>query len=149
MAVSNNAGDVFCRAELLLFAEPVLLDADVPCRAEALGYRFGAEMSVRARQRPVNTKRGFEMRRLFLNATIAFALLATGWVVAKAQTPAPSFELVVDAPSGATTIRCVRGCALMWVERGINANARPTNSFNYACTGARCSSGRIGGWITR
>ena len=88
------------------------------------------------------------MSRLFLNAAIAFALLATGWVAAKAQTPVPSFELVVEAPSGATTIRCVRGCALMWVERGINANARPTNSFDFACTGARCPSGRIGGWIT-
>src|SRR5213592_2352183 len=32
----------------------------------------------------------------------------------------PDFELVVDAPAGPTTITCVRGCRLMWVERGIN-----------------------------
>ena len=88
------------------------------------------------------------MRRLLVNTTIALALVGTGWAIAKAQTPEPKFELVVEAPGGPTTIRCVRGCALMWVERGIDSNARPTSSFDFACSGSRCSSGKVGGWIT-
>ena len=90
------------------------------------------------------------MRRYFVNAAVAFALMAAGWVVAKAQTPAvPDFEIVVDAPGGATTIRCVRGCTLAWVERGVNPNSKPIESFDFACSGARCSSARVGGWLAR
>ena len=89
------------------------------------------------------------MRRSLLNAVLALALIATGWIIAQAQTPNPDFEIVVDAPSGSTTVTCVRGCTLAWVERGVNPNARPTETFEYACTGPRCSSARIGGWMTR
>jgi len=89
------------------------------------------------------------MRRLFVNVAIAFALVATGWAIAKAQTPEPDFEIVVDAPGGPTTIRCVRGCALAWVERGVNPNATPIESFDFACSAPRCSSFRVGGWLTK
>jgi hypothetical protein len=76
-------------------------------------------------------------------------LVLLGWAAGRAQTSAPVFEFVVDAPSGETTIHCVRGCELAWVERGVNADARPASSFTYRCTGPRCSSGRVGGWIGR
>ena len=90
------------------------------------------------------------MRRLFVNAAVAFALIATGWIVAKAQTTSmPDFELIVDAPGGATTIRCVRGCRLAWVERGVNPNSEPVESFDFACSGARCSSAKVGGWLVQ
>lgn len=82
----------------------------------------------------------------------AIALVGAGWVAAKAQTPAPHFELVVDAPAGPTTIKCVRGCTLMWVERGINPNNTPQPTFDFACSGStvqRCSSARVGGWISQ
>ena len=69
------------------------------------------------------------MTHLVLKATIAFALIAAGWVAAKAQIPAPDFEIIVDAPGGATTIKCVRGCKLAWVERGINQSATPFESL--------------------
>jgi hypothetical protein len=91
------------------------------------------------------------MVRIVLGAAVALALLGTGWAVAKAQTPAPDFELVVEAPAGATNIKCVRGCTLMWVERGVNPNARRLPSFEFSCTGhavQQCSSGSVGGWIT-
>jgi hypothetical protein len=80
---------------------------------------------------------------------VGLALIGVGWVAAKAQAPAsaPDFELRVDTSGGPTTITCVRGCKLAWVERGINPNANPQQSFDFACTGNRCSSGRIGGWI--
>ena len=75
------------------------------------------------------------MIRVLLQATAVFAALGTGWAVGHAQSPDPAFELVVDTPPGSSTITCVRGCSLMWVERGMNPNDRPQPSF------AR------GGWI--
>ena len=75
------------------------------------------------------------------------ALMAAAWAAGRAQTPAPAFEIVVDAPTGETTIECVRGCRLAWVERGLG-NAAPAAKFTYACRGAeRCSSRRVGGWV--
>jgi len=86
--------------------------------------------------------------RMSLKVTVALALLGTGWVAAKAQSAAPTFELVVDAPGGPTSITCVRGCTLAWVERGVNPDAEPVARFDYLCTAPRCSSGKVGGWIT-
>ena len=37
--------------------------------------------------------------------------------------PRPDFELIVNAPAGETRIECVRGCGLLWVERGIADDA--------------------------
>ena len=91
------------------------------------------------------------MRTLILRSFMALALLGAGWVAAKAQTPEPNFELVLDAPAGATTITCLRGCRLKWIERGINPNAAAMRSFDFSCRGAgveRCSSAKVGGWIT-
>ena len=90
------------------------------------------------------------MRTMLLGALVAFALLGTGWAVAKAQMPEPNFELVVDAPAGATTITCLRGCGLMWIERGIPSNSTTMRSFQFSCRGngvERCSSAKVGGWI--
>jgi hypothetical protein len=59
-------------------------------------------------------------------------------------------ELVVEAPVGPTTITCQRGCRLMWIER-INPNATTMRTFEFSCRGEgvqRCSSGKVGGWIT-
>lgn len=92
------------------------------------------------------------MARRVLTGVVAIVLVGVGWVAAKAQTPTPTFELVVDAPEGPTTIKCVRGCTLMWVERGINPNSSPQPSFDFACSSSttrRCSSARVGGWITQ
>jgi len=79
---------------------------------------------------------------------LALGLFGTGWIAAKAQTSEPTFELRVDAPEGSTTVRCVRGCKLAWVERGINPNSTPQRTFEYFCTGTpRCMSGLVGGWV--
>jgi hypothetical protein len=102
--------------------------------------------------------------RTILRVLIIFASLAMGWAAAKAQTADPDFVLLVDAPSGPTTITCVKGCALKWVERGINPQAQTISEFGFAChpgSGSsspqsttagiqtlRCSSGKVGGWIT-
>jgi len=91
------------------------------------------------------------MLRLLFSSVIAVALVGIGWVTAKAQPSVPDFELRVDAPAGASTITCVRGCTLVFAERGINPNETPRPSFQFSCSGAgavRCASGKVGGWIT-
>ena len=93
------------------------------------------------------------MIRSQIRLVIAVALIAAGWVAAKAQSSPPDFEIVVDAPAGETTVTCKRGCNLAWVERGVNPNATPIQSFTFKCGGGpsegRCSSHAVGGWITR
>ena len=82
-------------------------------------------------------------------ATVA-ALVGIGWMAAKAQTSEPNFEIVVNAPSGETTIECVRGCELSWVERGLNPTAQTMKTFTFKCSGSadgRCSSHKVGGWV--
>jgi hypothetical protein len=77
-------------------------------------------------------------------------LVGLGWAVGKAQTSQPDFELVVTAPAGETNVECRRGCELVWVERGINPNAKPQSTFTFSCSGGgaqQCSSARIGGWV--
>jgi hypothetical protein len=87
------------------------------------------------------------MRQKLLRLVIAAALVLLGWAAGKAQTSQPSFEIRVNAPGGETTIECVRGCALAWVERGVNSASREMTTFKYGCSADRCSSGRVGGWL--
>ena len=85
--------------------------------------------------------------RITIQILVGVILAFLGWTLGRAQTSAPAFEFVVDAPGGETTIECVRGCELAWVERGLNPNSTPVKSLKYRCTGPRCSSGRVGGWL--
>jgi hypothetical protein len=88
------------------------------------------------------------MERRIVRIVLGVALFALGWVAARAQQTSPDFVIAVSAPEGATNIRCVRGCRLAWVERGLNPNATPMDSFDYQCRGPeRCVSGQIGGWL--
>jgi len=88
-------------------------------------------------------------KRAAVQVALAVALVIVGWAVGRGQTVAPDFEFIVDAPGGETTIQCVKGRKLAWVERGVNSNAIPIRTFKYGCTGSRCSSARVGGWLTR
>ncbi len=92
------------------------------------------------------------MKRMALQIVVAVGLVGLGYAYGRAQTSAPDFEIVIDAPEGKTNIECVRGCTLAWVERGVLQNSIPKPSFNYGCSNSptqRCGSGRIGGWVTR
>jgi hypothetical protein len=86
-------------------------------------------------------------------AVISIFMLLIGWAAGRAQAPAqPAFEIRVNAPTGETTIECVRGCTLAWVQRGVIPSDVPQSTFTYSCSGAaappRCGSGLIGGWLT-
>jgi len=85
-------------------------------------------------------------KRAARRAALVVTLVLLGWVVGRGQSSVPEFELIVDAPSGETTIQCVRGCKLAWVERGVNPSSTPIPAFTYRCNAARCSSGRVGAW---
>jgi hypothetical protein len=88
------------------------------------------------------------MARTMIQIGLAVILIVAGWVAGRAQSPAPAFELLVDAPEGQTTIKCISGCELAWVERGVNPNYKATPTFTYSCKGTpRCSSGGVGGWL--
>jgi hypothetical protein len=93
------------------------------------------------------------MIRISVRIAVVAALLGLGWVAGRAQASQPDFEVVVDAPYGETTIECVRGCRLAWVQRGVNPDATPTPRFTFKCGGgaesSRCSSNKIGGWIDK
>ena len=84
---------------------------------------------------------------------IAAGLIGLGWAAGKAQTAQPDFELVVDAPVGDVNVTCVKGCGLLWIERGVNPNPTPMQTFSFSCSGptttGRCSSYKIGGWIIK
>lgn len=93
------------------------------------------------------------MKRLILRVLVAAGFVALGWSIGGAQTPEPDFEIVVDAPVGATTVTCKRGCSLAWVERGVPSSTDTRKAvFDFKCGGQtvqRCSSYRVGGWISK
>jgi hypothetical protein len=92
------------------------------------------------------------MIRMAVRLLLSAALVGIGWSVGRAQTTAPEFELVIDAPAGRTNIECVRGCQMAWVERMTPNSVITTQpTFSYECSNSqnRCGSGRIGGWVKR
>jgi len=93
------------------------------------------------------------MRRNALKALVVVALVGLGWATGRAQSAGPDFEIKINAPEGETTVECVRGCQLAWIERFDPATVVPNQAFfTYRCgnTGdRRCNSGRVGGWIKR
>ena len=88
------------------------------------------------------------MKRTVVRILVAATLVGLGWAAGKAQSTQPDFELVVDAPAGKTSIECVRGCGLLWVERGVNPASQLQQTFTFSCSGPeRCSSRKVGGWV--
>lgn len=88
------------------------------------------------------------MRRSMRTCVCLLVAVLIGWTAGRAQTATPDFELVVNAPGGETSIQCVRGCDLKFIER-LNANSGAIPTFTFRCGASQCSSGRIGGWVRR
>ena len=91
------------------------------------------------------------MKRIAVRVAIAVALLGFGWSVGRAQSRQPDFELMVDAPGGATTVQCVRGCTLQFHMDASNSDNHPSSAFSFNCSGGtpRCSSQTINGYLQR
>jgi hypothetical protein len=92
---------------------------------------------------------GGDAMKSVCTVALVIASLVIGWTVGRAQNPSPDFELIVNAPGGETSVECVRGCGLQWVQRGLNPNSAPAATFTFSCGASECSSGRIGGWLQR
>ena len=88
------------------------------------------------------------MRRTTWTCVLALVAVLIGWIAGHAQAGNPDFELIVNAPRGDTSIQCVRGCDLKFIER-LNANSEAIPTFTFSCGASQCSSGRIGGWLRR
>jgi hypothetical protein len=73
------------------------------------------------------------MQRVLIGSAIVFGLTGAGYVAGRAQAATPAFEITVDAPGGETSVRCVRGCTLTWVERGVNPNSKQIPEFQFSC----------------
>jgi hypothetical protein len=93
------------------------------------------------------------MARAAFRVLLAVTLIGGGWAIGRAQGSFPDFEIRIDAPEGKTSVECVRGCQLAWVERMEPGTVKPSQTtFGYGCSNSpsgRCSSGRVGGWVTR
>jgi hypothetical protein len=93
------------------------------------------------------------MIRIAAKLFVAAALVAGGWSVGRAQGTLHDFEIRIDAPEGKTTVECVKGCQLAWVERMVPGTVKPERTtFEYGCSNSpsgRCGSGRIGGWLVK
>ena len=84
----------------------------------------------------------------------ALLLLFAGWAAGRAQTSAPDFEIVVTTTATSssidTAVKCVRGCNLSWVQRGVNPRAKAISEFEFSCKGGNpCGSGTVGGWLQK
>jgi hypothetical protein len=91
------------------------------------------------------------MNRRAIQIVLALVLVAAGWAVGRAQTPAPApeFTLAIEAPPGRTTIRCVRGCTLQGGRDEGNPNNTPTPEYWYECRGTALPScgSTVNGWL--
>ena len=89
------------------------------------------------------------MRRRTIQTVVALALVAFGWVVGRANTPAPEFTLAIEAPAGRTTIKCVRGCTLQGGRDEGNPNNQPSENYWFECQGGsvqQCNA-TVNGWL--
>jgi hypothetical protein len=91
------------------------------------------------------------MKGIAVRVAVAVALIGFGWSVGRAQSGQPDFELMIDAPGGATTVQCVRGCSLQFHMDSSNSDNIPSSTFSFNCRGvaSRCSSGTINGYLKR
>jgi hypothetical protein len=62
------------------------------------------------------------MSRLAIRALLVAGLVGVGWVVGRAQSVSPDFELMVSAPKGDAQVTCLRGCTLTWAPTVVPAN---------------------------
>jgi hypothetical protein len=87
------------------------------------------------------------MRRKAFYTLVGLLLLAFGWVVGRANTPAPEFTLTIEAPSGRTTVTCVRGCSLQGGRDDLNPTNVPMAKYYVECSGVERCNATVNGWL--
>lgn len=106
-------------------------------------------MAYSQRAKPLELVGGNNMKRRIIRLVVALLLVAFGWLVGRANTPAPEFTLTIDAPSGHTTVACVRGCVLQGGRDEGNPNNVPIAKYSFECSGAADGRGpaSVNGWL--
>jgi hypothetical protein len=84
------------------------------------------------------------MKQTMRHAVIVAALVALGWAAGRAQTTRGDFELRINAPSGATSVECVRGCRLIGARDIENPSARQMQTYEFSCSGQQCRASVVG-----
>jgi hypothetical protein len=88
------------------------------------------------------------MRRKAIYTVVGLALVAFGWIAARASTPAPDFTLEIEGSSaGRTVVKCVRGCVLQGGrDEGVPGAGRILE-YSVECSGIQRCSGIANGWL--
>lgn len=88
------------------------------------------------------------MRRKAIYTVVGLALVAFGWIAARATTPAPDFTLEIEGPSdGRTVVKCVRGCILQGGRDEAVPGAGRILEYSVECSGLPRCSGTANGWL--
>ena len=89
------------------------------------------------------------MRRRTIQMVVALSLVASGWLAARAKTPAPEFTLAIDAPEGRTFVECVRGCTLQGGRDEGNPDAGRMQRYWFECKNAPTGGCKatVNGWL--
>jgi hypothetical protein len=104
-------------------------------------------MAYLQRARRLELAGGNNMRRKAIYTVMGLSLLAFGWAVGRASTPVPEFTLTIEAPSGRTTITCVRGCRLQGGRDEGNPNNVPIAKYSVECSGVERCNATVNGWL--
>jgi hypothetical protein len=88
-----------------------------------------------------------------IRGMVALALVSGGWLVGRAQTPAPDFTLSRDAPGGETT--CTKGCVLQGGRDCGSERSGYMQTYWYRCgrtlrtngDGANRCTATVNGWL--
>ena len=97
------------------------------------------------------------MLRVARRLALVVALVWLGWSVGRAQTTAPDFELMIDAPPGVTHVQCLRGCTLSpglvlapgEPEPRLSISCRGVDAIDGVALNDRCKRRSINGWVKR
>ena len=91
------------------------------------------------------------MTRVGVQMALLLTVLLFGWGVGKAQTSAPEFTLAIDAPTGRTTVSCIRGCTLQAErDKGLPQRARvrvTMTNYSYECNAPDRCRAMVNGWL--
>jgi hypothetical protein len=112
-------------------------------------YHSSVSRGILATSQRLELAGGKNMRLKAIYTVIGLSLLAFGWAVGRARTPAPApeFTLTIEAPSGRTTITCVRGCRLQGGRDEGNPSNAPTTKYFLECSGVERCNATVNGWL--
>jgi hypothetical protein len=87
------------------------------------------------------------MRKIVTHVLVGVVLVGLGWVTGLAQSRRGDFEVRVQAPTGKTTVECVRGCKVIGARDVENPNATWVTTYWFTCGAPEGCEGRVVGFV--